>query len=582
MKYNLLQLAKECLRPAADYAYSLQKPDGHWCTELRSNISFTAQYICLREIVGTSLRISEDRNHFRKWLLAKQTSDGSWTLAPGESGDLSISVEGYFALKLLGVSTDDEAMRRAKEFILSRGGLPKVGIITQFLLAVFGLVRWDEIAQVPAELMLMPTWCPINMYAFAHWSRVTAVAMMILRHHQPIFSLPTKLSSPGNTFLEELYPDATDQQLRFYPSIAGLWSLGEYGRCIAAITDKAVGLIDPIVKKTAVRTQSLSRCVNFMLERQTQSGYASFWPANFNCILALRCEGYEFKAPAIQRLLSAIDTFYIWKDEDGLRNQVTCGPSWDTALMTLGLSDSGLGDERLDITLEWFKSTQILHIRGDYKVQAPSLLPGGWAFQYNNDWYPDTDDTVTILLAILSWKPTELTSECSVRTIQWLLGMQCSNGGWGCYDVNNETYFLNLFPFGQGNEFYDAPVPDVTARILEGLGFVLDLQRKAEERDKLPQRLVCQVREACFKAISYLHSTQDEVTGAWRSRWHVNYINGTGSALQALAFFDDKFDERIPLMIQRGLAWMKSTQNSDGGWGETLRTYKDSSLAGVG
>ncbi|KAJ0160609.1 Squalene--hopene cyclase, partial [Colletotrichum tanaceti] len=380
MKPSLLELAKECLKPAADYAYSLQKADGHWYTELRSNISFTAQYVCLREIVGTSLGPSQDGNHFRKWLLAQQTGDGSWTLAPGEPGDLSISVEGYFALKLLGVPVDDEPMRRAREFILSRGGLPEVGIITQFLLAVFGLVRWDDMAQVPAELMLMPTWSPINVYAFAHWTRVTAVAMMVLRHHQPTFCLPTELLSPGKTFLEELYPDVTDQQLRFYPTIAGLWGSGDYGRCIAAVADRAVGLIDPIVKRTVVRKLALSRCVQFMLKRQTQSGYASFWPANFNCVLALYCEGYKFNDPAIQQLLNAIETIYIWKDEDGMRNQVTCGPSWDTALIALGLSGSGLGDGRLDKTVDWFKSTQIVHIRGDYEVQVPGLSPGGWAF----------------------------------------------------------------------------------------------------------------------------------------------------------------------------------------------------------
>ncbi|RKK06435.1 Squalene--hopene cyclase [Fusarium oxysporum f. sp. cepae] len=582
MDLSLPQLAEECLKPAADYAYSLQKPDGHWLTELRSNISFTAQYVCLREIAGISLRQSEDRNHFRKWLLAQQNPDGSWSLAPGESGDLSISVEGYFALKLLGASSDDKAMRLAKEFILSRGGLPLVGIITQFLLAVFGLVKWDEIAQVPAELMLMPTWSPVNIYAFAHWSRVTAVAMMVLRHHQPTFPLPAELMMPGESFLQELYPDVTDQCLRFYPSVSRLWQAGEYGRCIAALADKAVALMDPIVKKTSLRAYSLSQCVQFMIKRQTESGYASFWPANFNCILALYCQGYEFKDPAIKRLLHAIDTFYIWKDEAGMRNQVTCGPSWDTALLLLGLSDSGFGDERLDKTVKWFKSSQILQIRGDYEVQAPGLLPGGWAFQYNNDWYPDTDDTVTILLAILSWKPTELTSDCSIRTIQWLLGMQCTNGGWGCYDVNNENYFLNLFPFGQGNEFYDAPVPDVTARILEGFGYVLDLDNKAIESNKLPSALIFKIRESCANAISYLYSTQDKATGAWKSRWHVNYINGTGSALQALALFHDTFDSNISRMIQCGLVWMKSMQNADGGWGETLRTYRDSSLAGLG
>lgn len=160
--------------------------------------------------------------------------------------------------------------------------------------------------------------------------------------------------------------------------------------------------------------------------------------------------------------------------------------------------------------------------------------------------------------------------------------MQCTNGGWGCYDVNNENYFLNLFPFGQGNEFYDAPVPDVTARILEGFGYVLDLDNKATESNKLPSALIFKIRESCANAISYLYSTQDKATGAWKSRWHVNYINGTGSALQALALFDDTFDSNISRMIQRGLVWMKSMQNADGGWGETLRTYRDSSLAGLG
>ncbi|KXS94514.1 hypothetical protein AC578_3184 [Pseudocercospora eumusae] len=580
---NLSGRAQKCLELAAQYAYSLQKDDGHWITELRSNISFTAQYVCLCEIVGTSLRSRDDRFEVSRWLLAQQQSDGSWSLAPREPGDLSISVEGYLALKLLGVSAKEEPMLRAKDFILSKGGLPMVGIITQFLLATFGLVNWNELAQVPAELVLMPIWSPINLYAFAHWTRVTAVAMMVIRHSQPSFPLPGHLAAPGAGFLDELFTEPTQRHLRFYPKIATLWRSGHYGHVAAAIGDKIVGLLDPIVKRTAIRTYSLSRCVQFMLERQTDGGYAAFWPANFNCIIALHCQGYSFKHPVIERLLLVIERTFLWKDEHGIRNQVTCGPSWDTALLAIGLCTSGCGDQRLDKTIEWFKSTQILNVRGDYEVAVPGLLPGGWSFQYNNEWYPDTDDTATILKAILLWKPAELTSECVVRGIQWLLGMQCSNGGWGCYDVNNTSYFLQLFPFGRGNEFCDAPCPDVTARILEVLGLITELHHEASnEQEKLPQALVIAMRNACSKAICYLALECNESTGAWKSRWHVNYIDGTASSLQALAYFDDCIDNRVSTMVQRGLAWLKSVQNADGSWGESLLTYNDPSIAGKG
>lgn len=361
---------------AADYAHHAMKPDGHWLTELRATVGFTAGYICLRKMMGPPLSEIEAEKMSR-WILAQQNaSDGSWGLLPDRPGDVSTTTEGYFALKLLGVPAKSHPMQRARSFILSQGGISKVGVFTQLELALMGILDWNEMAQVPAELILLPASAPISIYAFSYWSRVTAVPIMILRHHRPVHRIVAE------DFLDELFVNPSDKHLHFTPPLSTLWQDGETGRFCGSLADKALGVLEPILRRVPMsRKYALSCCVRYILDHLDAGGYGAFWNSNFAAVMALHAEGFSTQHPAIQHLLKAIDTC-LWEDDYGTRMQVTIGPVWDTALMALGLLESGQADRRMDLTVQWFKSRQILDTQGDYRVRNYKLAPGGWAFQY--------------------------------------------------------------------------------------------------------------------------------------------------------------------------------------------------------
>ncbi|KAF3021151.1 terpene cyclase [Neopestalotiopsis sp. 37M] len=570
---------------AADYAHHAMKLDGHWLTELRATVGFTAGYICLRKMMGPPLSEIEAEKMSR-WILAQQNaSDGSWGLLPDRPGDVSTTTEGYFALKLLGVPAESHPMQRARSFILSQGGISKVGVFTQLELALMGILDWNEMAQVPAELILLPASAPVSIYAFSYWSRVTAVPIMILRHHRPVHRIVAE------DFLDELFVDSSDKHLHFTPSLSTLWQDGETGRLCGSLADKALGVLEPILRRVPMsRKYALSCCVRYILDHLDAGGYGAFWNSNFAAIMALHAEGFSTQHPAIQHLLKAIDTC-LWEDDFGIRMQVTIGPVWDTALMALGLLESGQADSRMDLTVQWFKSRQILDIQGDYRVRNYKLAPGGWAFQYCNSYYPDTDDTLVAIMAIIMHNPSEVTSQSCIRAIDWLLGMQCYDGGWACFDMNNDHRYLNLFPFGQGNQFYDPSVPDITGRILECLGLVRSILTSSATKAYSPlldPLLGQRIQQSCRRGILFLESAQEPVTGVWGSRWHVNYLNGTSSVLCGLMSVrnifqhDQEILEAINSMIVRPLSWLKSTQNADGGWGEDVCSYSDESMAGRG
>lgn len=374
---SLLQTsATQAVQLAASYAHYTRKPDGHWITELRATVCFTAEYICLRRIMGPPLSCFETTELCR-WVQAQQDqSDGSWGLAPGCKGEINTSCEGYLALRLLGVQSDEAHMQHGRAFILSAGGLNKVGVTTQMTLALLGLISWDEMAHVPAELILMPRSSPLSIFAFSYWSRVTAVAIMLLRHHRPVFKIVP------DDFLDELYVDPGKRQLQFTPHLSTLWRNGEIGRLCGSLADKAAGLAEPVLRRIpGLRSYALSNCMQYILDRLDEGGYGSFWNSNFAAIFALHAHGFSTKHPVIKQLLDAVDNS-LWKDHDGIRMQVTIGPVWDTAVMALGLLETGLSDDKMELTVQWFKKHQILDTYGDAHGKNQSLVPGGWPFQY--------------------------------------------------------------------------------------------------------------------------------------------------------------------------------------------------------
>ena len=570
----LLIKVTEILRSAAEYSFKVRRDDGHWSGEVHANATFTAEYIFMRQALDLDLKA--DRGALCHWLLGNQNSDGSWGLAPQYPGDVSTTTEAYLALKIIELSPESPAMCRAREFMIKNGGVAKVGIYTRIWLATFGLMSWDAVPQLPMDLILMPSWSPINIYTLASWARTTLIPLLLVRHHQPTYALPNRVSSE-NDFLDELWCNPANKDI---PYAASSWELLKQKDLVTfgfTMIDKLLFFFGGL-RRFPMRNYVRQQLVNWIVQHQEASGdWAGYWPPMHGGVLALLLEGFSKDDSVIARGLEAMERFTI-TDEHGKRCQSTVSPVWDTALMTVALCDSGLfsGDQRLQKTVTWIKSLQHVKLKGDWRIYNPDLAPGGWSFEDFNTFYPDVDDTAVVVMALLKENTSSIDVPCITRATMWMLGMQNRDGGWGAFDHNNDQVFLEKSPFKDMGRLCDPSSTDVTGRLLECLGMLLT----SPHRQLLASELLEALRASSRRAIAYILPRQ-EATGAWWGRWGVNYIYGTSNVLCGLANFA-KTDQQLQSAVDRAVLWLESIRNADGGWGEGLDTYQDSQRSGHG
>lgn len=552
---------------ATESAFSCMHSTGYWSGEVVSDVTFTAEYVFLRHILGSDF--ASDGPSLKHWILSRQQGDGSWTKAPYYPGDTSTSTEAYLSLRILGVPESHPAMRNARDFIRRSGGIETVRMFTRFYLAMFGLFPWDAVPQLPAEIMLMPTFFPINIYSFAYWARGCCIPMLVIRHHQPKFSLPVHLSVDC---LDSLWIDAGNKNIPYCPSFWSTLYQKDWISSAFIAGDKFLSVFGGF-RRFPLRDYCLKSCISWIIKRQDRDGgWGGIWPMMVGCMIALLLEGYPISHPTIAAGRRGIETYAI-EDSSGKRMQCCNSAVWDTALMVTGLCDAGVKDPRLGQAVRWILDRQILTAAGDWQVYNPELPSGGWAFQHHNDTYPDTDDTAAAIVALLKAESPHDTSVAVTRGIVWLLGMQNRDGGWSTYDRDNNYAFLNKIPFADAKNMVDPSTPDVTGHILECLGVFLSSPRK----DGVDKDIRTRVWAAVNRALKYLASTQ-EPGGAWWGRWGVNYVYGTSNVLCALGHFKDEVS--VPEMVERAIGWLRSVQNADGGWGEGLDSYKDPTKAG--
>lgn len=570
---SLFSKATRSLSLATRYAFDLIKPDGHWCGELLSNVTITAEYVFLRQAYDWDLAV--DGEAYQRYLLSQQKPDGSWGLAPDYPGDVSTTAEAYLALKILGVPENFPDMSRAQMFIIGAGGLAKVRVFTRIYFAQFGLFPWDAVPQLPAEFILMPSQCPINIYNLSSWARSTIIPLLVIRHHQPIYALPNGLSAK-NDFLDELWLNAGDKMVPYGPALLDMWRNNLFGFTFGVI-DKMLYYLQGL-RYFPLRGYARRLCVNWILERQEDSGdTAGIIPPMCAGIHALLLEGFKVEDPRIRKAIEAIERF-AWQDQNGKRIQACVSPVWDTVLMTRALCDAGVDpmDKRLRQAVKWSKARQLLGPEGDWRVYNPKLAPGGFSFEYHNTWYPDVDDTAAAILAFISQSPQSLESTCVASAANWLCGMQNSDGGWAAFDLNNDKLFLNEIPFSDMDSLCDPSTADVTGRILEAFGLMIRTACQEHVAPDLLNRIVA----ASERGIAYLANTQ-ESTGAWYGRWGLNYVYGTSNALCGLAYFSQD-NCLVQDTVTSAILWLKMTQNPDGGWGEGPESYKDPMRCGCG
>ena len=537
---------------AANLILSIQYPDGYWWGELESNPTMEAEYMMLTHFLG--VETAETTQKLRNHLLHVQRDDGTWAQFYEGPGDLSTSVECYFALKLAGVDSDAPRMKLAREFILDNGGVTNTRVFTKIWLSLFGQYEWKGLPVIPAELMLLPTWFPINLYEFSSWARATIVPLLIILDLKPVRSVPQAAQ------IDELYvrPRAeTDYSMKKPERLLGWESLFYAG-------DAVIKQFERLPWKPT-RAQAIRKAEEWIVDHQEADGsWGGIQPPWVYSLMALKELGYDTEHPVMRRGIDGFQNFWV-EEDDRLRVQACVSPVWDTCLALIGLLDAGV-DRRHPALVragDWLIQEQIL-TGGDWQIKASNVPPGGWAFEFHNNQYPDLDDTSEIVMALdrleLSDEQHKLNS--IDRAVRWLLGMQSSNGGWAAFDKNNTRSMLAKIPFSDFGETIDPPSVDVTAHILEMLG---QLGYDAGN----PQVAL---------AIDYIFAEQ-EPDGSWFGRWGVNYIYGTGAVLPALAALG--IDMSIE-SVGRAVEWLFSHQNEDGGWGESCISYVDSDYSGIG
>lgn len=536
---------------AASQSYLLtqQNEKGYWWAELESNVSITSEVVLLHKIWGTDL--SRPLAKVETYLRSQQRDDGGWELYFDDGGEISVSVEAYMALKLLGVPMEDSAMVRARQFILEHGGISRTRVFTKLHLALIGCYEWRGIPSLPPWVMLLPEQFPFTIYEMSSWARGSTVPLLIVMDRKPVYAV-----EPGFN-LDELYVEGRDRA-QFDLPLSNEW------------TDAFIYL-DGLFKFAETtnlipfRDEGIRAAERWVLERQEATGdWGGIIPAMLNSLLGLKALEYPVHDPIIERGLAAVDNFAL-ETEDQYWIQPCISPIWDTALVVRGLTESGLAPDHPALVKagEWLLDKQILDY-GDWSVKNPGGEPGGWAFEFDNRFYPDVDDTAVVVMALNEVQlPDEQTKKAAIsRAVNWIATMQCRPGGWAAFDINNDQDWLNALPYGDLKAMIDPNTADVTARVLEMIGRC----HQSTGKDSVDQ------------ALRYLRAEQ-EPEGCWFGRWGVNYIYGTSGVLAALALMDP---QNWQSEIKQAAAWLVSCQNSDGGWGETCESYDDPKLKGQG
>ena len=535
---------------ASKYLLSLQATEGYWCAELEADTTLESDYIFYLHLLGRAEpeRVAKLATYVRR----RQLPDGGWNIYAGGPAELNATVKGYVGLRLAGDAADTPHMAAAAAKIRELGGLESTNSFVRFYLAMAGVIEWDMVPAIPPEMMLLPQWLPINIYAMSSWTRGIVVPLMILWARKPSWRLPIDIG------IECLFRDPSRRHSAFE------WSDKLFTwRNFFLTIDRGVKWRERMPVKF-LRGPSLAAAERWMREHLEHSdGLGAIYPAMMNSIFALLAMGLSPEHPLTSREIDQLGRLEI-AEGDTIRLQPCFPPVWDTCIAMVSLEEAGMApnDPSLVRAADWLLDLQITR-SGDWQNKARGVESGGWAFEYRNDFYPDVDDTAFVLMALRNVAhPDSKRLESAIRRgARWLVGMQNRSGGWGAFDKDNDRGLLTQTPFADHNAMIDPATADVTARVMECLGLL-----------GWPSD-----HPAIRRGFRFLCGDQSK-EGAWYGRWGVNYIYGTSGVLRALEA-DGLVHEDI---CRRAVEWLHSVQNPDGGFGETIASYDDPSLKGKG
>src|SRR5712691_3214899 len=537
---------------ARNWLFSQQHEEGYWCGELEADSTLESDYILMHTLLGTG-----NQKRFQKcanYILSHQNEDGGWSIYAAGPSNISASVKAYFGLKLAGYDADHPVLQRARKKILELGGVTEVNTFTKIYLCFLGQYDYDAVPAIPPEIVLFPNWFWFNIYEISSWSRAILVPLSIVYAKKPFKKIPAEQG------IDELFPngrDTTNLKLKWSNKIVS-W------RNFFLVLDHLVHFFERVHVRP-LRALALRKAEKWMLERfEMSDGLGAIYPSILNSIIALRCLGYSVDDPQFIRAMDEFEKLGI-EERETFRMQPCLSPVWDTAYALFALGESGVSstEPRMVTAADWMLKKQVAH-RGDWSVKNPHAAPAGWYFEFNNEFYPDVDESAMVLLGLnnVQHQNESYQHESSQRAIEWIFSMQCKNGGWASFDKDNDRMVFQYVPFADHNAMLDPATVDITGRILECLAsYGYDQNHPAVKR-----------------ALKFIRK-QQEPDGSWFGRWGVNYIYGTMQVLRGLEAMN--VDRNDP-MVQQAAEWMRSVKNADGGWGETVGSYDDPNLRGTG
>ena len=519
---------------------ALQCEGGEWLFQLEADATIPSEYILLQHYLDEIDPVIEEK--LANYIRASQGDHGGWPLYYDGDFNMSCTVKAYYALKLAGDSADAPHMRRARDAVLAHGGAARCNVFTRATLALFGQVPWHAVPVMPIEIMLLPRWFPFHLDKVSYWTRTVMVPLLILQAYRP------RARNPRDRHIRELFVTPPERETNYFTARPGPLT-----HAFLAV-DKVLRLLKPAFPKSS-RQRAIKRAENFILERLNgEHGLGAIFPAMANSLMAFDCLGYDRDNPHRRDAKKSIDNLIEIKNGEAYCQPCT-SPVWDTCLAAHAMMEAGepADSSTMDAALQWLKNRQVLDVKGDWAAQRPNLRPGGWAFQYRNDYYPDIDDAAVVVMALDRAGSTDF-NESVERGLEWVEGMQSRNGGWGAFDVDNNHFYLNKIPFADHGALLDPPTVDVSARCI---GMLCQLGYEADH-------------PAVARGLDFLKRMQ-EADGSWYGRWGTNYIYGTWSALCAFNAVDG-CDQDAP-HIRRAVDWLMARQHADGGWGEDGATY---------
>lgn len=529
---------------AAEHLRGLQAPAGWWKGELETNVTMDAEDLLVREFLG--IRTAEQTAASARWIRSRQQPDGTWNTFHGGPADLSTTVEAWVALRLAGDPVDAPHLQAAAGFVRAAGGIGAARVFTRFWLALFGLWSWDDVPAVPPEVVLLPSRAPLALEHWGCWARQTIVPLSVVSSHRPVRPLPFDAA-----------PLAVSGQRAAHPPSLPLLSVGGAFQRFDAVLHAYEKL-----PWKPVRARALAAADRWVRDRQEADGsWGGIQPPWVYSILALHLAGAPLEDPAIAAALAGLERFTVYDAHTGERRIEACqSPVWDTGLALIALSDAGaLPDDRaLTAGAAWLTAEEV-QVPGDWQRRRPGLAPGGWSFEFDNDLYPDVDDTAEVVLALR--RAAGVDPGAITRAVDWCLGMQSADGGWGAFDADQGYGLPTRLPFCDFGEVVDPPSADVTAHVVEMLA-----------QEGLADT------QAVRRGVRWLLDHQ-EAGGSWFGRWGVNHLYGTGAVVPALIAAGVAPDAAP---IRRAVAWLADVQQPDGGWGEDIRSYADPAWVGRG